>query len=1412
MNRRAAPTDLFSRADTRTDTRLRKRLGPTLRRLRFRRSGRLPLLVLLALGAAVGAALIGPSSADPAQAQSPAAQSVPSDWALIPDGIEPGDSFRLIFVTSTTRDASSTNISDYNSHAQSAAAGNSNLAGFSSQFRALISTSSVDARDNTATTGTGVSVHWLGGGKAADDYADLYDGTWDSVSGRTEAGGSYTGLAWTGGNKAGLKSGLRHAGAAEVRVGDLSDLTLALSSPAAKAATEQYPLYAVSPVITVAQPEAESLVVDTDPLQEDSAESPQAPATQTVPADWPLIPDGIEPGDSFRLLSVTRERTDASSSNIADYNAHAQRAADAHVYLKPYKDGFTALISTAGVDVRDNTATTGAGVPIYWLGHMWDWRAAEKVADDYADFYDGSWDSVSGARYPGLVWTGSSQDGRKSEQHHAGAATVQLGDLTEAGEELSSDQVVTSSATYPLYALSPVFTVAEPVPAQAPEVTAWPRVVAGPAIVSPAHPVCNSYGPKETIDVSITFSEPVTVTGEPQLRLSVGERNRWANYSSTNGATLTFAYTAKAVDHDDDGVSIDADALKLNGGAIVDVDGNAADLSAPALSDQDGHRVNGAAERSGCFPQRSYTFTIPENTPIGAHISAEITARDHDDDRFGYTLAGADAESFYYSRHWGAYSYLNRLRATALKIILSTNMDYETKQTYEFTLSSHDETRGQMFSQESIVDTVPVSVTITDVDEAGTVGLDVFKPYYDEWKRPFRDVIQIWTATPVTATLSDPDSGVGEVSWQWYSAASGWNQFRDLELGPSVSQAGPWTALSGNGADTNIYTPQHADANKWLRATATYTDVHGAGKVVHGYPGAPVNPDQLRPEVWLSYEKANVNAPFDITINWMEEVIGFDQSDVDLTNATLSNWARSGLNYTATITPTAEGGVYIGIDENAATDMFNNTSTALYPVAGFNYDITPPTITFQDSPGPFTRAETFYLTIDPSENLLDHEVPYTVDDLVVVNGTASDFGPRRFRSQRSYEVLITPDEGLTHGEKITVTVPTGVWSDWAGNATAQDFVFTTEIDLVPPTATITVRSLDEVDSHGYFTVDIEFSEPVKKPETGDVWQEVYGRLSTRDFRVRNGRVTSMERQFPVVRQTRYTTTWLSTSSGDLFESLTEYPVSWGAIYIATVAPDKGHPKVGSPIVIWFPRGTVEDQAGNVNSEPIGRTQVLRTDGPTVTVEGAPLGERRSQPDEPFKVTVSFSEDVVGFDAKKELEVSGGTVTASKRVSATSEPDVFSVTIDPDGPGRVSIKVPAEVARSKTTRDLNHESNTLRYTVVATGPTVALRASDAEDPNEVAERVNHPFNIKVSFSDEMVGFKAASEMEVSGGSITMSFPISEKGEPTELLVEITPDGVGMLEVKVPAEVARSKESRRLNAESNTLTFNIVAVSR
>ena len=119
---------------------------------------------------------------------------MPSDWSLIPSGLGGGDEFRLLFISSTTRDATSTSIGDYNSHVQSAAAaGHADIQGYSSGFRVVASTATVDARDNTSSTGTGVPIYWLDGNKVADNYADFYDGTWDDETNpKNESGTAQT--------------------------------------------------------------------------------------------------------------------------------------------------------------------------------------------------------------------------------------------------------------------------------------------------------------------------------------------------------------------------------------------------------------------------------------------------------------------------------------------------------------------------------------------------------------------------------------------------------------------------------------------------------------------------------------------------------------------------------------------------------------------------------------------------------------------------------------------------------------------------------------------------------------------------------------------------------------------------------------------------------------------------------------------------------------------------------------------------------------------------------------------------------------------------------------------------------------------------------------------------------------------
>ena len=125
---------------------------------------------------------------------------------------------------------------------------------------------------------------------------------------------------------------------------------------------------------------------------------------------------------------------------------------------------------SAAVDARDNTkttyTTTDKGVPIYWLN-------GAKAADQYEDFYDGSWDdeandkNESGTNGPDTSqagnWplTGCSHDG--TEQWPLGASQVSVGRPNSSGSghgPLFANAQITSGVSSLLYGLSGVFQVA----------------------------------------------------------------------------------------------------------------------------------------------------------------------------------------------------------------------------------------------------------------------------------------------------------------------------------------------------------------------------------------------------------------------------------------------------------------------------------------------------------------------------------------------------------------------------------------------------------------------------------------------------------------------------------------------------------------------------------------------------------------------------------------------------------------------------------------------------------------------------------------------------------------------------------------------------------------------------------------
>ena len=109
-------------------------------------------------------------------------------------------------------------------------------------------------------------------------------------------------------------------------------------------------------------------------------------------------------------------------------------------------------------------------------------------------------------------------------------------------------------------------------------------------------------------------------------------------------------------------------------------------------------------------------------------------------------------------------------------------------------------------------DSIDVTITVTNADEAGTVSLSA-PPQVD---------------TAVTASLTDPDGGVLGLAWTWDRSSNGTT----------------WNAISE--ATLASYTPVADDSGYFLRATAAYRDGEGANKTAVSDPtervqAAPTN-------------------------------------------------------------------------------------------------------------------------------------------------------------------------------------------------------------------------------------------------------------------------------------------------------------------------------------------------------------------------------------------------------------------------------------------------------------------------------------------------------------------------------------------------------------------------------------------
>ncbi len=388
-----------------------------------------------------------------------------------------------------------------------------------------------------------------------------------------------------------------------------------------------------------------------------------------------------------------------------------------------------------------------------------------------------------------------------------------------------------------------------------------------------------------------------------------------------------------------------------------------------------------------------------------------------------------------------------------------------------------------------------------------------------------------------------------------------------------------------------------------------------------------------------------------------------------------------------------------------------------------------------DSTAPFDVTVTFNGTATDFDDLTD---------ITATNGNITSITPV---SATEYTVTVTP----SGSGDITLQVPILSAFDTAGggNIVSNVVTITNNIDSDPPTPTVATDggTPGTITNFTPFTVEVTFDEDINDFD------------DLTDVTVTNGSVNTIT------------------------------PTGTPNVFTVTITPD-GNGDVG----ITVPINVATDDAGNDNLVSNTLTVPFDSDPPTPTVatDGGTPGTITDFT--PFTVEVTFDEDINDFDDLTDVTVTNGSVNT---ITPTGTPNVFTVTITPDGNGDVGITVPINVATDDAGND-NLVSNTLTVPFDSTPPTPTVSA-DAGTPAEITDLT--PFTVEVTFDEDINDFDDLADVTVINGTIDA---ITPTGSPNTFTVTITPSGTGDISVTVPVAVA-TDDAGNDNLVSNTLVI-------
>ncbi|MCD9118211.1 Ig-like domain-containing protein [Pseudomonas bijieensis] len=433
-----------------------------------------------------------------------------------------------------------------------------------------------------------------------------------------------------------------------------------------------------------------------------------------------------------------------------------------------------------------------------------------------------------------------------------------------------------------------------------------------------------------------------------------------------------------------------------------------------------------------------------------------------------------------------------------------------------------------------------------------------------------------------------------------------------------------------------------------------------------------------------------------VTITFNEAVSGFDNSDLTISNGTLSNVSSSdgGVTWTATFTPSAsiaDTSNLITLDNTGVVNVSGNAGVGTTDSNNYAIDTVRPTATIVVADTAIAAGETSLVTITFNEAVTG----FTDADLTVANGTLS--GLSSSDGGITWTATFTPTSGITDTSNV-ITLANGGVTDLAGNAGSG----TTDsnnysVDSQRPTATIVLS--DSVLKPGETAqVTITFSEAV----TG---------FSNADLSVANGTLSAV-----------------SSSDG-------------GLTWTATFTPTLGVTDASN--LITLDNTGVSDAAGNTGTGTTDSANyAVETQVPTATIV---VADNALKVGETSLVTITFSEAVSGFD-NTDLSVSNGTLS---NVSSSDGGVTWTATFTPSA----SITDTSNLISLDTSGVVNASGNSGVGVVVSNNYAIdTVRPGATITVGDTTLGIGQSTTVTISFSEAVSGFDL-SDLSVANGVLS-----------------------------------------------------------